>query len=146
MTINSPAAPIWAMYIVAAEKAGVPPQASHPGTTTVVWTPSEVPAAPDNADPLHENALPITDALTADSIPPQARKEHRRLAEVVEDARWRYYVLDAPTLSDADFDRRCASCEALEEQHPSLRTPDSRPRRSVARCRRSSPRWTTSSG
>jgi methylmalonyl-CoA mutase N-terminal domain/subunit len=24
MTINSPAAPIWAMYIVAAEKAGVP--------------------------------------------------------------------------------------------------------------------------
>jgi methylmalonyl-CoA mutase, N-terminal domain len=32
MTINSPAAPIWAMYIVAAEKAGVPRQALE-GTT-----------------------------------------------------------------------------------------------------------------
>jgi methylmalonyl-CoA mutase N-terminal domain/subunit len=32
MTINSPAAPIWAMYIVAAEKAGVP-RASLEGTT-----------------------------------------------------------------------------------------------------------------
>ena len=33
MTINSPAAPIWAMYIVAAEKAGVPrdaPRGDHP--------------------------------------------------------------------------------------------------------------------
>ena len=32
MTINSPAAPIWAMYIVAAEKAGVP-RAALEGTT-----------------------------------------------------------------------------------------------------------------
>ena len=36
MTINSPAAPIWAMYIVAAEKAGVPraPSRARPRTTS----------------------------------------------------------------------------------------------------------------
>ena len=47
------------------------------------------------------------------------------LAEQVEDARWRYYVLDDPTLSDADFDRRLRRLEELEEEFPELRTPDS---------------------
>ncbi len=55
----------------------------------------------------------------------EAREEHRRLAEEVEDARWRYYVRDAPTLSDADFDARMRRLEELEEAHPELRTPDS---------------------
>ena len=53
------------------------------------------------------------------------RQEHRRLAEEVEEARWRYYVLDDPTLSDADFDVRMRRLEQLEEQLPDLRTPDS---------------------
>jgi DNA ligase (NAD+) len=57
--------------------------------------------------------------------PPEAREEHQRLSEEVEEARWRYYVKDAPTLSDADFDRLLRRLEELEEQHPSLRTPDS---------------------
>ncbi|GAA4678714.1 NAD-dependent DNA ligase LigA [Nocardioides nanhaiensis] len=55
----------------------------------------------------------------------EAREEHRVLAEQVEEARWRYYVLDDPTLDDADFDRRMRRLEELEEQHPELRTPDS---------------------
>lgn len=55
----------------------------------------------------------------------EAREEHRTLAEQVEDARWRYYVLDDPTLSDADFDVRLRRLEALEEEFPELRTPDS---------------------
>ncbi|CAB4728064.1 unannotated protein [freshwater metagenome] len=54
-----------------------------------------------------------------------AREEHRRLAEEVEDARWRYYVLDSPTIDDADFDARMRRLEELEEAHPELRTPDS---------------------
>src|SRR4051794_30880247 len=54
-----------------------------------------------------------------------AREEHRRLAEEVEEARWRYYVLDSPTLDDAEFDRRLRRLEALEEEFPELRTPDS---------------------
>ncbi|WP_182526075.1 NAD-dependent DNA ligase LigA [Nocardioides dongkuii] len=54
-----------------------------------------------------------------------ARERHRRLAEEIDDARWRYYVLDSPTLADADFDRRMRELEALEEEFPELRTPDS---------------------
>src|SRR3954451_2573108 len=60
-----------------------------------------------------------------DPVPPEAREEHQRLAEVVEDARWRYYVLDAPTLSDADFDKAMRRLEELEEAHPELRPPAS---------------------
>lgn len=47
------------------------------------------------------------------------------MAEEIEDARYRYYVLDNPTLDDADFDRRLRRLEALEVQYPELRTPDS---------------------
>ena len=64
----------------------------------------------------------LTEPAVAD---PAAREEHRTLSEEVEDARWRYYVLDAPTLSDADFDQRMRRLEELEEQFPELRTPDS---------------------
>ncbi|TYL52103.1 NAD-dependent DNA ligase LigA [Nocardioides sp. BGMRC 2183] len=59
------------------------------------------------------------------AIPTRAREEHAELAEIVEEARWRYYVLDAPTLSDADFDAKMRRLEELEEAHPELRTPDS---------------------
>ncbi len=55
----------------------------------------------------------------------EAREQHRRLAEEIEDARWRYYVLDSPTLADADFDQRMRTLEELEERFPELRTPDS---------------------
>ena len=54
-----------------------------------------------------------------------AREEHRRIAEQVEDARWRYYVLDSPTIDDAEFDRLMRRLEELEAELPELRTPDS---------------------
>jgi DNA ligase (NAD+) len=54
-----------------------------------------------------------------------SRERHAALSEEVDDARWRYYVLDDPTLSDADFDVRLRELEALEEAYPELRTPDS---------------------
>src|SRR4051794_26667572 len=59
------------------------------------------------------------------SATPEAKERHRELSEEVDDARWRYYVLDQPTLSDADFDHRLRELEGLEEQFPELRTPDS---------------------
>jgi DNA ligase (NAD+) len=70
---------------------------------------------------------PVADAQITPGTDPVAeqRQEHRRLAEEVEEARWRYYVLDDPTLSDADFDQRMRRLEELEEQVPDLRTPDS---------------------
>src|ERR1700733_11699059 len=57
--------------------------------------------------------------------PAEAREQHARLAEQVEEHRFRYYVNDAPVVSDADFDRLLRRLEALEEQHAGLRTPDS---------------------
>ncbi|KRB77136.1 aromatic ring-opening dioxygenase LigA [Nocardioides sp. Root190] len=58
-------------------------------------------------------------------VPPEAREEHATLSDEVEEARWRYYVLDQPTLSDADFDQRMQRLEELEEEFAELRTPDS---------------------
>ena len=67
-------------------------------------------------------AEPVTEVPLASE---DARERHQELSEQLEDARWRYYVLDDPTLSDADFDRRMRELEALEERFPELRTPDS---------------------
>ena len=56
---------------------------------------------------------------------PLRREEHRLIAEEIEDARYRYFVLDSPTLDDADYDRRMRRLQELEEELPELRTPDS---------------------
>src|SRR4051794_2132688 len=56
---------------------------------------------------------------------PEAREEHARLVDDIEDARWRYFVLDDPTLDDADYDRRMRRLQELEEEFPDLQTPDS---------------------
>ncbi|MFI6323974.1 NAD-dependent DNA ligase LigA [Nonomuraea sp. NPDC050556] len=54
-----------------------------------------------------------------------ARGRHAELSERVEEARWRYYVLDEPTVSDGEFDKWFNELLALEESFPELRTPDS---------------------
>ncbi|MER5840479.1 NAD-dependent DNA ligase LigA [Streptomyces prasinus] len=59
------------------------------------------------------------------SVPAKAREQHARLAEQIEEHRFRYYVNDAPVVSDAEFDRLLRELETLEEQYPALRTPDS---------------------
>ncbi|MEU5255048.1 NAD-dependent DNA ligase LigA [Streptomyces longwoodensis] len=59
------------------------------------------------------------------TVPAEARERHAQLAEQIEEHRFRYYVKDAPVISDAEFDRLLRSLEALEEEHPELRTPDS---------------------
>ncbi|HET6154672.1 MAG TPA: NAD-dependent DNA ligase LigA [Marmoricola sp.] len=53
------------------------------------------------------------------------RAEHAELSEQIDEARFRYYVLDDPTLDDNDFDRRMRRLEAIEDESPDLRTPDS---------------------
>ncbi|MEP9381336.1 NAD-dependent DNA ligase LigA [Nocardioides sp. KR10-350] len=57
--------------------------------------------------------------------PAEARQEHQQLSEEIEEARYRYYVLDDPTLSDADYDVRWRRLLELEGQFPELVTPDS---------------------
>ncbi len=68
----------------------------------------------------------MSDSVTAVTEPSDAdRDEHHTLAQEIEDARWRYFVLDEPTLSDADYDKRWRRINELEEQYPELQTPDS---------------------
>nr|WP_055505199.1 NAD-dependent DNA ligase LigA [Nonomuraea pusilla] len=62
---------------------------------------------------------------SVEGVPVAVLKRHAELSELVEDARWRYYVLDQPTVSDAQFDEWFRELVALEERHPSLQTPDS---------------------
>ncbi|MFD8633411.1 MULTISPECIES: NAD-dependent DNA ligase LigA [unclassified Streptomyces] len=59
------------------------------------------------------------------AVPAAVREQHQLLAEQVEEHRFRYYVNDQPVVSDAEFDELLRSLEALEEQYPELRTPDS---------------------
>ena len=47
------------------------------------------------------------------------------LADELEEYLYRYHVLDAPTISDQEFDRLLAELQALEEAHPALKRPDS---------------------
>lgn len=56
---------------------------------------------------------------------PQARERHATLSQELTEHQYRYYVLDAPTVSDAEFDRQLRELTALEEEFPALRTPDS---------------------
>ena len=53
------------------------------------------------------------------------RREWQQLADEVRGHQFRYYVKDAPIVSDGEFDRLLGELTALEEQHPELRTPDS---------------------
>ena len=59
------------------------------------------------------------------AAPVDKRERHAELAEEIEGHRWRYYVLDAPTVSDGEFDALMQELEALEDAYPELRTPDS---------------------
>jgi DNA ligase (NAD+) len=47
------------------------------------------------------------------------------LREQIERANFEYYVLDRPTLSDAEYDRLFRELKSLEEAHAELRSPDS---------------------
>ena len=58
-------------------------------------------------------------------IADDVRARHAELSQEIEEHRFRYYVSDAPTVSDGDFDGLMRELEAIEDAHPELRTPDS---------------------
>ncbi len=64
-------------------------------------------------------------AVEQGALPAEAREKHADLAEQVEEHRFRYYVKDQPVVSDGEFDKLLRALEALEEEYPELRTPDS---------------------
>ena len=53
------------------------------------------------------------------------RLQWQELAEQVREHQFRYYVRDAPIISDGEFDALFQRLLALEEAHPDLRAPDS---------------------
>ncbi|KAA8963993.1 NAD-dependent DNA ligase LigA [Mycobacterium sp.] len=57
--------------------------------------------------------------------PSDVRRQWRELAEEVREHQFRYYVRDAPIISDAEFDALLRRLQDLEERYPELRTPDS---------------------
>ncbi|MBR2934199.1 MAG: NAD-dependent DNA ligase LigA [Oscillospiraceae bacterium] len=54
-----------------------------------------------------------------------AKQEITLLRQELEQAGYEYYVLDAPTMSDYDYDHKLRRLEELEAAHPELVTPDS---------------------
>ena len=61
------------------------------------------------------------DAMTK----PEARKRADALRRRIEHHNYRYYVLDDPQVSDAEYDELLAELKAIEEAHPDLVTADS---------------------
>ena len=61
--------------------------------------------------------------MAAKNQSPAERAE--TLRKHIEEANYRYYVLDDPTLSDAEYDAQMNELRQVETEHPELVTPDS---------------------
>ncbi len=80
----------------------------------------------------HVSEIPETDEATAGmtpetpaDVPDATRAEWTDLAERAGAAQFAYHVRDAPTISDAEYDRIIRRLGEIEQAHPSLRTPES---------------------
>jgi DNA ligase (NAD+) len=54
-----------------------------------------------------------------------AARRAAELRELLERASYEYYILDRPSLADAEYDRHFRELQAIEAEHPELRTADS---------------------
>ena len=77
---------------------------------------------------------------------PAIQKKLEALREKIRHHEYRYYVLDDPEISDADFDKLMNELKRLEAEHPELITPDSptqrvggKPREGFVKAKHSSP-------
>ncbi|WP_417473365.1 NAD-dependent DNA ligase LigA [Luteimonas mephitis] len=58
-------------------------------------------------------------------MPAKAATRAAELRRLIDDANYRYYVLDDPDIADVEYDRLMRELEALEAAHPELVAPDS---------------------
>lgn len=58
-------------------------------------------------------------------MPDPIQERLQQLRDAIDEANYRYYVLDQPTISDAEYDRLMAELQDLETEHPDLVPPDS---------------------
>jgi DNA ligase (NAD+) len=63
--------------------------------------------------------------VSTDDTPPEAAQRHAVLVRELDDHAHRYYVLDSPIVSDAEYDAAMRELTAIEDSYPQLRTPDS---------------------
>jgi len=62
-------------------------------------------------------------------VSPERLAHATALRQAIERHNYAYYVLDAPTVPDAEYDRLFRELQALESEYPELATPDSPTRR-----------------
>jgi DNA ligase (NAD+) len=55
----------------------------------------------------------------------EAEQRVSELRRLIDEANYRYYVLDAPTIPDVEYDRLLRELQELEAAYPDLLTPDS---------------------
>jgi len=55
----------------------------------------------------------------------KARHRMTELINEIRDHQFKYYVLDQPTVTDAEFDGLLRELQSLEDKNPELREPDS---------------------
>lgn len=75
-----------------------------------------------------ESEMPAAEAAEVAEpaeAPAAARERHAELSQQIEEHNYRYHVLDAPVVSDAEYDKLMAELRDLENSYPELRTPDS---------------------
>ncbi len=84
--------------------------------------------------------------MSTPAIDKKIDKKIEALREKIRHHEYRYYVLDDPELSDADFDKLMNELKRLEAEHPELITPDSptqrvggKPREGFVKAKHSSP-------
>jgi len=65
------------------------------------------------------------EAPEASGVPPDAQKRIDALRTSIRNHNYRYYVLDDPTVSDAEYDALLRDLEGLEQKYPAAVTPDS---------------------
>jgi DNA ligase (NAD+) len=63
--------------------------------------------------------------IERDPAEAEASRRHAELTDLLNEARWRYHVLDAPTISDGEFDAAMRELNEIEDAYRWLRTPDS---------------------
>lgn len=66
-----------------------------------------------------------TDTSDEPHADPAVREQWSALAEQIREHQFRYYVKDAPVISDGEFDRLLRQLQELEDAHPELAVADS---------------------
>jgi len=103
---------------------------ASPGPAVVEQAPAELAAVePATAEPATAEpatAEPATaEPATVEPATVAARHRHAQLSVELTEHNHRYYVLDAPLVSDAEYDALMRELRELEDRYPELRTPDS---------------------